>query len=422
MKKDRRSAAILAFCLAICLFLQGCAGLLEGSGREEPAEAARTVEEGSLGEQSPYRSVKIRYGYESLSREAFRDCYRKIGAAAYSISGEKAENGLYPLVEIFIGEESFSEDELRGVIAAFRDDFPEVFWLSPQFSYLSGSGGTRLQLYSLYSPEECGRMSEALSRAVEEILSGMKQGWTPFERELWLHDALLERCGYDREAAAQETIGGSAFTAYGALVEGKAVCQGYTLAMGLLLKLSGVESQVVYGRGRGEAHTWNLVKLDTGWYHLDVTWNDGEEPRYDYFNMDDEAITFDHEYSPQVRESLQLGLPREYPVCASLEESYYILYGIPVSSLGEAGGLGVIDGIAAAAEEKKRSVALVIGNNLDYNITKRMLFTQSPYKAFYWLSKANGKLGEEAQVETGQVHYREVLPLRVIVLELEYKD
>ena len=51
-----------------------------------------------------------------------------------------------------------------------------------------------------------------------------------------------------------------------------------------------------------------------------------------------------------------------------------------------------------------------------------MLFTQSPYKAFYWLSKANGKLGEEAQVETGQVHYREVLPLRVIVLELEYKD
>ena len=69
-------------------------------------------------------------------------------------------------------------------------------------------------------------------------------------------------------------------SAYGALVEKKAVCQGYAEAFQLLMRLAGIDCLTVSGstRRRGdENHAWNLVKLPGEDYcHVDVTWDSRE--------------------------------------------------------------------------------------------------------------------------------------------------
>ncbi|MEH6978148.1 transglutaminase domain-containing protein, partial [Bacillus pseudomycoides] len=92
-----------------------------------------------------------------------------------------------------------------------------------------------------------------------------------------------------------------AYTAYEALVNRSAVCQGYTLLTYQLLKEAGIQSHIVTGMGDGQAHAWNLVNIDGKWYHLDTTFDDpvpDKEGRvtYSYFNMSDEQLSKDHSW------------------------------------------------------------------------------------------------------------------------------
>lgn len=62
---------------------------------------------------------------------------------------------------------------------------------------------------------------------------------------------------------------------YGALVEGYAVCGGYSNAYKILGLMAGLDVRYVPGyTSARENHAWNLVKIDGKFYHTDVTWND----------------------------------------------------------------------------------------------------------------------------------------------------
>lgn len=94
---------------------------------------------------------------------------------------------------------------------------------------------------------------------------------------LWLCD----NCRYD-DAAAKDSL---SHLAYGALVDGLAVCDGYTGAYNLLLKLEGIECRALFNA----SHIWTVATLDGKEYHIDVTWGD-QYGRTDlrYFGMSGE--------------------------------------------------------------------------------------------------------------------------------------
>jgi hypothetical protein len=112
---------------------------------------------------------------------------------------------------------------------------------------------------------------------------------------LWLHNALCGAAEYDADTAmlAAETgerVGGDPYTAYGALVGGLAVSEGYAMAFKLLCDMLGIESVIVTGSRNGESHAWNLVRIGGIWYHIGVAFDDrGSVPRADYFLFDDES-------------------------------------------------------------------------------------------------------------------------------------
>ena len=70
-----------------------------------------------------------------------------------------------------------------------------------------------------------------------------------------IHDYVVKHVSYDTSYKA--------YTAYEALVNRSAVCQGYALLTYQLLKEAGIENHFVTGTGDGQPHAWNIVKLKT---------------------------------------------------------------------------------------------------------------------------------------------------------------
>lgn len=136
-----------------------------------------------------------------------------------------------------------------------------------------------------------------LYKAVKDIADTCTSpGMTDYMKELRLHDYLLNHCDYGIGSPEDE----NEFRAYGALIDGEAVCSGYAEAMALLLAYAGIDTKVVIGSSKSENHAWNLVKIDGEWYHLDPTWDDPVElgiVTHAYFNLSDDEMSYDHTWN-----------------------------------------------------------------------------------------------------------------------------
>ncbi|MBD5161690.1 MAG: hypothetical protein HDT14_06710 [Oscillibacter sp.] len=139
---------------------------------------------------------------------------------------------------------------------------------------------------------------DALMKAVqihdELWASGaIKSTMTQKQKARVYYDWLISHCAYDYEAyeAYGDMFGdasyASSYMTYGALVNGKAVCEGYTGAYNLLLKLEGIECRVEVSKTA--SHDWTSATLDGVLYHIDPTWGDSSGQANKYFAMTPEA-------------------------------------------------------------------------------------------------------------------------------------
>ncbi|WP_419025172.1 transglutaminase domain-containing protein [Emergencia sp.] len=87
------------------------------------------------------------------------------------------------------------------------------------------------------------------------------------------------------------------YTAYAALVNQRAVCQGYSTLFYRMCKAAKIPVRIVAGTGRDENHAWNIVKLGHVYYNVDATWDAGRK-EYAYFLKSDDAFT-DHQRSKE---------------------------------------------------------------------------------------------------------------------------
>ena len=90
-------------------------------------------------------------------------------------------------------------------------------------------------------------------------------------------------------------------TAYGAIEGGMAICQGYATGFEYLCRKANLWCTQVSGSSQGMSHAWNLVKLESGTYHVDVTWADDDQNVpldagwQRYFMLAQDEILVDHE-------------------------------------------------------------------------------------------------------------------------------
>ena len=134
-----------------------------------------------------------------------------------------------------------------------------------------------------------------LDRIIKRVVGFMPEGLSTYDQYYYLAAVLSEHVMYDDRRP-------DCFSAFGALVEGRAVCEGYSLAYYLLCKEANLWCALRCGLPEGTGHQWNMIKLDSGIYNVDVTWCDVNTPVtrkwYDnfvkndeYFNDNGHAIT-----------------------------------------------------------------------------------------------------------------------------------
>ena len=123
--------------------------------------------------------------------------------------------------------------------------------------------------YDEFSWADQDRLDTKISKILSQyILPGMND----VEKVLVLHDYIAVNTSYDEERLEANDADHVSNTAYGALVNGRATCQGYAMAYQLLLENCGIE--VKYVRSENMRHGWVRVKINGQWYHVDPTWDD----------------------------------------------------------------------------------------------------------------------------------------------------
>ena len=122
----------------------------------------------------------------------------------------------------------------------YEADYAHHFWRSGAYNY-SGTEDSVLYIYPeyLFEANELTDAKADFEREAEIILAGIDEEWSEFEKELYLHDVLAGRIRYDESD--------NAHNAYGALVEGVAVCEGYAESFQYLLHRAGIQSYLALG-------------------------------------------------------------------------------------------------------------------------------------------------------------------------------
>ncbi len=135
------------------------------------------------------------------------------------------------------------------------------------------------QVKSMYA-----ELVSELDRIADEIRF---DGMTDFDKLLLAHDYIASHCAYYN---VEDYYGDNlSYSAYGVIINQKAVCQGYSFAYEAILSRLGFDD-VLFVISDSLNHVWNLVKLDGKWYNIDVTWDDPMQINYDMNNPDMQLI------------------------------------------------------------------------------------------------------------------------------------
>lgn len=113
---------------------------------------------------------------------------------------------------------------------------------------------------------------KAYEKRVTQVISSIDSKMTDVEAALAVHDFLVRECDYDYLNYKYNQIPQASYSAYGALVNHTAVCQGYALAYLDIMNRLGISCRIVTSSAMN--HAWNMLYLDGNWYHADLTWDD----------------------------------------------------------------------------------------------------------------------------------------------------
>ncbi|MDP4089494.1 MAG: transglutaminase domain-containing protein [Bacillota bacterium] len=163
---------------------------------------------------------------------------------------------------------------------------------------------------------KCSAVTSKVNNIVSSVVNS---GMTDFQKEIALHDYVVNHTSYDTKGLESGSLSSDDYTAYGVLMKGTAVCSGYAEAMYRLLNKAGIKALIVTGTADGIAHAWNIVNIGGSYYQLDATFDDpvsstGNMLSYNYFNITDTELSKNHVWTRN-----------DYPQCTATSANYFIM-------------------------------------------------------------------------------------------------
>ena len=151
-------------------------------------------------------------------------------------------------------------------------------FVSPYNSYekiyfkITSYGEVNMAIDKLYSDKEKSNIEDEIKEFEEANIKGSMNTRDKIKA---FHDYLINNSVYDKARADAIEKGDDHSTnnshkATGPLIDGIALCSGYSDAMKIYLDKLNIPNYKISNSN----HIWNLVYLDGKWLHLDLTWDD----------------------------------------------------------------------------------------------------------------------------------------------------
>lgn len=397
-----------AAAILICCLLSGCAderydsdSFNEGSYNiysngtsihieEEPVsqqDSAFYIPEGMY---TPYASARIPEEQQEIYYEIV-ESIRNYETMIYM----KTDSDIYSELLNIIGIEQLSFGHLAGRSAGQYDVNTGMFPI--EFTYR-------------FTPEEMSNMNRFSEAAANRIMEGVTEDMSEYDILKYFHDYLIRNCVSDEEDIYANTI-------YGALVNGRALCEGYAKAFSYLCNKAGIENIIVTGM-TNVPHMWNAVKIEGNWYHIDVTWDKpggqfGEAfpdmVMYQYFLVTDSVIENDHEiWSEGVAP----------PQCLSEKENYFIKEDLYIDS--EEKMEAIIEGAFSKAISERASSISVKFDTTNLYISAMNDLNDPETELNASVKKKIETLSEEYGVKLN-ISWTDMYNYRIIIFILDYK-
>ena len=344
-KNVRKPVCLISAVLCATLFFSGCTEVDESLPEPKViTDVTDTAPVSSDGEEKGYILSQLseqEWEYYVIMRDAVRNF---------------EDEAVFP--------EPLPAELLRKLFVTVYYQEEDIFWLDSLF-YSRPTDFFSQKLTYRFSKEEAAAMQQELDKRVNEIFSRFTPSSTDYEKLLTFHDELVLGCTLREGEKYSNTV-------YGALVAGQAQCEGYALAYEYLCRKAGIECFTVTGTSPGgNAHAWNMVKLDGQWYHVDCTWDDPiltpedrEFIRYYYFLVNDSDIVG----VTHIPDSTYYS----YPVSAA-RDNYYKREGFYAES-GEQGVNLLAVCAAEALEDGRKDAAVRFADRKSYDAAYSKLF------------------------------------------------
>lgn len=251
--------------------------------------------------------------YRGLSREE-KTAYEQMRAGFEQI---------LPVVRVV----RLEREQMAQVYLRLKLDEPLLFYVTGySFRFYPGADHVELLPEYLFEKSKIRTHREAVAARIQRLIRPI-QGKNQKEKELYIHDFILDNVRYDKlkKAYSHEIIG--------PLTQGVGVCEGIAKTVKVLCNAVGIECIIALSeanpeRGVQYRHTWNVLTIDGKRYHMDATFDNSLQRgihRYDYYNLDDRHIFLDHE---------KLVLP--VPACT--EDKGYFYRGISLTKTEDVAG------------------------------------------------------------------------------------
>jgi len=217
-------------------------------------------------------------------------------------------------------------------------EHPEIFWTSLSVigvTCTDNNGNKSYTLYvsNLYDDTEIDNKKIQLNSKIAEITNKVSS-YGELRKIYEIHDYINQNCTYDydednftmpsstidpksdfdayiadeRKIAKANAKHYENHSIYGTLINGKAVCEGYSKSAKLLFNKCGIESEVI----RSNEHGWNYVKVNGNYYQIDVTWDDKDDEAtlypYMYFNITNNEMA-DDKYDGELHTAISHNVP-----------------------------------------------------------------------------------------------------------------
>lgn len=376
---------IQSLAAALILLLAGCTPVNEDISTKTGDAAAVTI--------LPSDQAENDYVYSTLSQKE-KEGYDMLVTAVRSFE---------PRVRF---SEDYTEEEIKKLFTLVYTQESRIFWLDSIYS--SPGENNILSLSYRYTKEQSDSMRARLENTAGELLGKLPEDADDYDRVKFFHDNIVLGCTFDNTSEYSNT-------AYGALVDGRAQCEGYAFAMSYLCDLAGIKNYVANGTNSdGVAHAWNKVYAGGSWYNVDCTWDDPKlkynDPyflRHDYMFVPDSdvegtAYFSDTAYFPHIP-------------CTSDEYNYFRREGLLFDTAK--------DGIDAFEEQLRRiagkggrEIELRFTNSDEYEKAKQQLFEEGELKSI--VEKLNGFFG--SGIKTAHKSYNS--KMFIIHVSIIYKN